>query len=69
VISSPISRLQPVTIPDPEQAGKEVALKRWDFRVQFVWKPTPLSKRIELREQKAKGAQDPALAGGAPGVQ
>jgi type IV pilus assembly protein PilM len=41
-----------------------VTLKRFDFTLQFAWKPTPPSKRREIEEQRAK-AQSGALVSGA----
>ena len=49
--------------------AKVPELKRFDFIVQFAWRPTPLSKRLEAEELKAKEkAQAGALAvdGAAP---
>ena len=45
--------------------GKAVTLKRFDFTLQFVWQPTPLSKRLETR---AKAQQTPALAADGQGT-
>jgi hypothetical protein len=36
---------------------KTITLKRFDFILQFAWRPTPLSKRIEIEEQRAKEKQ------------
>ncbi len=53
---------QAVAAPVPK-----IPLHRFDFILQFVWKPTPPSKRQEIQEQRAKAAQNPALAAeGAP---
>jgi type IV pilus assembly protein PilM len=67
VITSPIVRPVGETIPDPDDESKSLALKRWDFRVQFAWKVTPISKRAELRKQREQGQQTPALARGPAG--
>jgi hypothetical protein len=34
--------------------------------LQFAWQPTPPSKRLEIQQEKAKAAQNPALAGDTP---
>jgi type IV pilus assembly protein PilM len=39
-----------------------LTVKRWDFTVQFAWKPTPLGKRLE-QKQNEQGQAAPALAG------
>ena len=45
---------------------KMISLRKFEFVLQFAWQPTPRSKRVELREQKAAGQQAPSLAD-APG--
>ncbi len=77
VIVSQIRRLENEAIADPNSAeptrGKDAKaaavpeskpqiVKRFDFTLQFSWQPTPLSKRLEIQEQRAKGQQTPALA-------
>jgi len=50
----------PNAIVDKSKGAAEVPkidLQRMDFTLQFAWQPTPLSKRLELREQKAKASQ------------
>jgi type IV pilus assembly protein PilM len=69
VITSDLSTPRPYPMRDPDDEAKEIKLLRWDFRVQFAWSPTPLSKREELKKQKAEGTQGDALAGGAAGGQ
>jgi type IV pilus assembly protein PilM len=54
VIISPIMPPTNVPIPDPNDDSKSLSVPRWDFTVQFAWKPTPLSKRIELKRQQQK---------------
>jgi type IV pilus assembly protein PilM len=68
-ITSPIRRPESVAIPDPDDDTKQIQVKRWDFRVQFAWKETPISKRLELKKQKEQGQQNPALAAGQAGGQ
>ncbi|MEX0676142.1 MAG: type IV pilus assembly protein PilM [Pirellulales bacterium] len=63
VITSPIGRPVADTIPNPDDAGKPLAVELWDFTVQFAWKPTPLGKRIEQNEREQ--GQPQALAQGA----
>jgi type IV pilus assembly protein PilM len=48
---------------------KTILLKKFEFVLQFAWQPTPRSKRVELREQKAAGQQAPALADAPAGGQ
>lgn len=49
---------------------KTITLKRFDFVVQFVWQPTPLSQRIKQREERAKAQQQtPAPAEAQAGTQ
>jgi type IV pilus assembly protein PilM len=52
----------------PNGGGAKLQLKRWDFVLQFVWQPTPPSKRLE-KQQGGQNPQAPALAGGAAGGQ
>jgi type IV pilus assembly protein PilM len=42
--------------------GNQRAVKRWDFTLQFAWKPTPLGKRLE-QKQNEQGQAAPAFAG------
>jgi type IV pilus assembly protein PilM len=76
VIVSDIKPPVTVRMPDPNlidvkpvegqlAANMEIELKRFDFTLQFAWSPTPLSKRILNREQKAKGAAGELAADGA----
>jgi hypothetical protein len=62
VITSPMSKWVTKSMPDPNDEAKEIQVKQWDFHVQFVWKQTPISKRIELQKQRAEGKANPALA-------
>lgn len=39
---------------------------RYDFKVQFVWKETPLSKRLQARKEAAEAAAAAASTGEAP---
>ena len=70
-----------ISIPDPNFELKRdargnsigtrpsIVLRQFDFTIQFAWKPSPLGKRLEAREQKDKPAATPALAEGAtPGA-
>jgi hypothetical protein len=34
-----------------------IPLREFDFTLQFSWQPTPLSKREEIKAEKAKAAQ------------
>ncbi len=72
VIVSKIRVPRPVTITDPNAPQKRDAngelmkaepleLKRFDFVLQFAWKPTPLSQRTKNAEERAK-QQEGALA-------
>jgi type IV pilus assembly protein PilM len=69
VIASEIRPLSTEQWVDPNAPasveGKAVTLKRFDFTLQFVWQPTPLSKRLETR---AKAQQTPALAADGQGT-
>ncbi|HEY2894312.1 MAG TPA: type IV pilus assembly protein PilM [Pirellulales bacterium] len=47
------------TLTDAER--NTTSVRKFTFVVQFAWSPTPISKRIEARQQKASG-QAPALA-------
>jgi hypothetical protein len=60
-------KLVPETIPDPNEdeapktaklgapdTRKMLDLQRFNFYVQFAWKPTPLSKRLEKEAERAK---------------
>ena len=38
--------------PDAAANGQIVTAQRCDFRIQFVWKETPIDKRIEEREKQ-----------------
>jgi type IV pilus assembly protein PilM len=38
-------------------AQKMIPLREFDFTLQFSWQPTPLSKREEIKAEKAKAAQ------------
>jgi type IV pilus assembly protein PilM len=61
VIISPIKPPTADRIPNPDDPANPIAVSRWDFTIQFAWKPTPLSKRIELKQQQqpdAFAAQD-----------
>ena len=46
----------------PNGSRRCIALRKFEFILQFAWQPTPRSKRIELKEKKASGEQSPALA-------
>lgn len=81
VIISRIDPPTRVSIPDPTwveppaapgaKAGKgaperpTIDLKKFNFTLQFAWQPTPLSKRLEQKQQKTTTPQQPELAGGA----
>ena len=52
VIISPIGRPYSAQIPNPEKESRPLSVMKWDFIVQFAWKPTPLSKRIELKRRQ-----------------
>ncbi len=54
---------------DIEGQRKNISLRRFDFVLQFAWKPTPLSKRIESRDERAKARQSGALAESPPANQ
>jgi hypothetical protein len=50
----------------PTNGGMEaptVKVKRYDFAIQFCWKETPLSKRME-KAKSAEPDKSPALASG-----
>ena len=78
VIVSEIATPRTVELEDPnaepvkDSSGNAkpptIEVKRFDFTVQFAWVPTPLSKRIEIQEQKAQ-QQGNALAGSGPLVE
>ncbi len=63
----------PAAAPGPAQPGAAAAapatpaiqyVPKYDFVIQFCWKPTPLKKRLENREKKEQPQQEqPALAG------
>lgn len=55
--------------PEGNDQPKTIKLRRFDFVLQFAWQPTPRSKRVELREQKAAGQQAPSLADAPAGGQ
>jgi hypothetical protein len=40
-------------------AKPPITVKQYNFRVQFCWKPTPASKRLEARQPKAPAAAEP----------
>jgi type IV pilus assembly protein PilM len=40
-------------------AKPPISVKQYNFRVQFCWKPTPASKRLEARQQKAPPPGEP----------
>ncbi len=73
VIVSAIEKVKVDTIVDPyaevakEAEPKRVDLRRFDFTLQFSWQPTPLSKRQEIQDERAKGQSTPALASGGQG--
>jgi type IV pilus assembly protein PilM len=69
VITSPINKYVTKSVPDPADETKEIQLKQWDFRLQFVWKQTPISRRLELQKQREQGQQNPALARATEGGQ
>jgi hypothetical protein len=48
--------------PEPEPEFYEAP--RYDFKVQFVWKETPLSKRIQARKEAAEAAAAAAAQNG-----
>lgn len=52
----------PVEGIDGNNQPKTIPLRKFEFVLQFAWQPTPRSKRVELREQKAAGQQAPSLA-------
>ena len=71
-IVSELGRPKPQEIIDPNSDDKaakpgegsepkKIVLQRFDFVLQFAWQPTPLSKRLEIEQQRAK-QQTPALA-------
>jgi type IV pilus assembly protein PilM len=56
---------EPTTGPDGTQVpAKPLQLRRFDFVLQFAWKPTPLSERLKVQEERAKAAEQNALAAG-----
>jgi type IV pilus assembly protein PilM len=59
VIIETSGRILDETLTDAER--NTTNLRKFTFVLQFAWSPTPLSKRIEARQQKASG-QAPALA-------
>ncbi|HTM54649.1 MAG TPA: type IV pilus assembly protein PilM [Pirellulales bacterium] len=59
VILETSGRILDETLTDAER--NTTSVRKFTFVVQFAWSPTPLSKRIEARQQKATG-QAPALA-------
>jgi hypothetical protein len=83
-LSNPVlvegSKLRDVNIPDPEvdlaevaagkAAPKSIPLRQFDFIVQMSWQETPLSKRIqkkqELEKAKLAGGAAPAAVPGNP---
>jgi type IV pilus assembly protein PilM len=77
VIVSEIRAPQPVKITDPNAADKHnaageaikaepIELKRFEFVLQFAWKPTPLSQRIKNSEERAKQQEGALAASGVP---
>ncbi len=63
VIPKPIELIKEV--PNPlldKSAGAAAPLHEFDFILQFVWQPTPLTKRLEVQAAKAKAMQNPAAA-------
>ncbi len=80
VIVSEIRFLATVTVKNPDAEMVEgpngelvepppLKLKLFDFTVQFAWRPTPLGKRLEAADQRAKQQQNSLAAGGAAAVE
>ncbi len=66
VIVSEINVPRPVSIVDPNvPEAPPQDLKRFDFVLQFAWRPTPLSQRLKNAEQRAN--QQPGALAGIPG--
>jgi len=51
---------------DPALIPQTIIMPRMDFRIQFVWKETPLSVRMKKREDARKAAEAAAAANGDP---
>jgi type IV pilus assembly protein PilM len=52
----------------PANGGNEpptIKVDRYDFAIQFCWKETPLSKRLEQKSKPTEPEKSPALAAGA----
>jgi type IV pilus assembly protein PilM len=47
-------------------AKPPITVKQYNFRVQFCWKPTPASKRLEARQPKAPPADESGAVAVAP---
>jgi hypothetical protein len=52
----------PYTITDPDDDTRTIQAKRWTFTLQMAWQPTPLGKRLENKQLREQGQQNPALA-------
>jgi type IV pilus assembly protein PilM len=51
-----------------KQIPREIFVAKQSFRIQFCWKETPVSKRIDARIAEQKKADEAAAANGAPGA-
>jgi type IV pilus assembly protein PilM len=65
----PVSVEDPNAVPQPDANGNIVKpppqqLKRFDFVLQFAWRPTPLSERIKKEEERKQQQNGAALAAG-----
>jgi type IV pilus assembly protein PilM len=73
LVSDPIPDPNEDDAPPPTKAGivppvrKTLELKRFNFYLQFAWKPTPLSKRLDKEIERAKAKAGGALADTAAG--
>jgi hypothetical protein len=54
---------------DPDDNPRSLKVPRCDFKLQFIWKETPMDKRLEEKEKQQQNAgpeKPPATAGVAP---
>jgi type IV pilus assembly protein PilM len=65
----PNPNFDPVASVEGDGQPRTISLRKFEFVLQFAWQPTPRSKRVELRQQKAAGQQAPSLADAPPGGQ
>jgi type IV pilus assembly protein PilM len=54
----------PLDTTEPDTNGNPLPVKRWDFVVQFAWKPTTFTERAEKKKEQQAGEQAAELAGG-----